>query len=123
MWVRTPILTSDRTGVLSHRSPGSSCSRSLCASRAIRFPVQIRGEDLPHIENEASDMGDSVMTAGEPIVQAAPAKPIRLWPGQLLAVLQWPLIVLPTLLFPGTFAQFTFMFFTPVVAAVGIVLW
>ncbi|HEV8062998.1 MAG TPA: PQQ-binding-like beta-propeller repeat protein [Gemmataceae bacterium] len=53
-----------------------------------------------------------------------PVEPrLRLWPGVVLVVIQWACLKVPGLVFPGTMAQFMFMFFGPIATTILFVVW
>jgi outer membrane protein assembly factor BamB len=48
---------------------------------------------------------------------------LRLWPAVVLLALEWLLITVPGWVAPATFTQFMFMFWGPVLASLGLVIW
>jgi outer membrane protein assembly factor BamB len=58
-----------------------------------------------------------------PAAYTAPTKPPRLWPAQILVALYWIGILIVTIFFKATFTQFLVQFYTPMLLALGVVVW
>jgi outer membrane protein assembly factor BamB len=61
-------------------------------------------------------------------VLAPPPRPsverrLRIWPAVVIVALEWLLITVPGWLVPGTFTQFLLMFYAPIVAFLGLLIW
>jgi outer membrane protein assembly factor BamB len=61
--------------------------------------------------------------AAVPQTAATAPRRLRLWPGVVIVALQWLLITVPGWVAPATYTQFLAMFWTPILAALGIVIW
>ena len=69
-----------------------------------------------------SDTASQVLPAPDRSPPLALTRP-RLWPGVVIIVLQWLLILVPGWVAPGTRIQFMAMFWGPVAGAAGLALW
>ena len=71
-------------------------------------------------------MSDATFSSSLPLTNAgtpAASPQLRLWPALLLVLVQWPLLIAPIYLVPGTMTQFLAMFWGPMVVATLFVLW
>src|SRR5262249_11933921 len=69
-----------------------------------------------------SDTASQVLPAPG-LTQAPASTRPRLWPGVVILVLQWLLILVPGWVAPGSRIQFMAMFWGPVAGAAGLALW
>jgi outer membrane protein assembly factor BamB len=64
---------------------------------------------------------------GAPVVAPPPTpsveRRLRIWPAVVILALEWVLITVPGWLAPATYTQFLFMFYAPVLAFLGLVIW
>jgi outer membrane protein assembly factor BamB len=62
-----------------------------------------------------------------PVVAPTPTpsaeRRLRIWPAVVLLALQWLLLIVPGWVVPATFTQFLLMFYTPMVAFLGLAIW
>ncbi len=70
----------------------------------------------PEVQTTASA---TAIVSSLPVAERRP----RLWPGVVLVVLQWLLLIVPRWVAPGTMVQFLAMFWGPMITAAALVAW